>query len=137
MGGCDAETNNIEYLEFWVMDPFVYNDGTMTGGDLYFNLGDISEDVLKDGRKFYENGLPVGLEDNSVVNTVWGKVPTKQSVVYAFDATDEARKKQDTGFNGLTTDEEFAHETYQTFLNKLKAKLSPDALNRMMWHRLR
>jgi cell surface protein SprA len=26
-------------------------------GKLYFNLGEISEDVLKDGRKQYENGL--------------------------------------------------------------------------------
>jgi cell surface protein SprA len=26
-------------------------------GKIYFNLGEISEDVLKDGRKQYENGL--------------------------------------------------------------------------------
>ena len=127
----DFETNNIEYLEFWVMDPFVYNKGTMTGGDLYFNFGDISEDILKDGRKFFENGLPVGGDESSVVNTVWGKVPTKQSIVYAFDATDDARKVQDTGLNGLTTNEEFNHDSYKTFVEKLRSKLSSSALQRM------
>lgn len=127
----DFETNNIEYLEFWVMDPFVYNDGTMTGGDLYFNFGDISEDILKDGRKFYENGLPLDGDESSVVTTVWGKVPTKQSVVYAFDATDEARRRQDTGLNGLSTEEEFNHDSYKTFIEKLTAKLSPSALETM------
>ena len=128
----DFETNNIEYLEFWVMDPFVYNDGTMTGGDLYFNFGDISEDILKDGRKFYENGLPVELDESAIVSTVWGKVPTKQSVVYAFDATEAARKAQDTGLNGLSTEQEFNHESYKTFVEKLSAKLSPDARQRML-----
>jgi cell surface protein SprA len=68
----DFETNNIEYLEFWLMDPFVYNDGSMRGGDMYINLGDISEDILHDGRKFYENGMPVESTDDNVVETEWG-----------------------------------------------------------------
>lgn len=127
----DFETNNIEYLEFWLMDPFVYNDGSMRGGDLYINLGDISEDILKDGRKFYENGMPVEATDNNVVETKWGKVPTKQSVVYAFDNAADARKKQDTGLNGLHTDEEFQYETYKNFVTKLRAKLNASALERM------
>lgn len=55
----DFETANIEYIEFWLMDPFIYNANTAQGGDLYFNLGDISEDILKDEKKFFENGLPV------------------------------------------------------------------------------
>lgn len=127
----DFETNNIEYLEFWMMDPFVYNDGSMRGGDLYINLGDISEDILKDGRKFYENGMPVEATDNNVVETSWGKAPTKQSVVYAFDNATDARKKQDTGLNGLHTEEEFEHETYKNFVAKLRSKLNASALERM------
>ena len=54
----DLEAANYEYIEFWLMDPFVY-DQTAEGGDLYFNLGEISEDILKDEKKFFENGLPV------------------------------------------------------------------------------
>jgi cell surface protein SprA len=38
------EVANIEYLEFWMMDPFIYNDNS-TGGQLYINLGNISEDI--------------------------------------------------------------------------------------------
>ena len=59
----DFEAANIEYIEFWLMDPFVYSreKGTASqyGGDLYINLGEVSEDVLHDGKKFYESGLPV------------------------------------------------------------------------------
>ena len=127
----DFETNNIEYLEFWLMDPFVYNDGSMRGGDMYINLGDISEDILRDGRKFYENGMPVEATDDNVVETEWGKAPTKQSVVYAFDNAADARKKQDTGLNGLLTHEEFQHDTYKHFVEKLRAKLNPAAIERM------
>ena len=54
----DFEDLNVQYIEFWVMDPFI-NKPNSTGGDLYFNLGNISEDILKDGRKSFENGLPV------------------------------------------------------------------------------
>ena len=127
----DFETNNIEYLEFWLMDPFVYNDGTMSGGDLYINLGDVSEDVLRDGRKFYENGLPADGSEENVVKTVWGKVPTKQSVVYAFDNDAASRDVQDVGLNGLSTEEEFNYDTYANFLSELNAKLTPAARTRM------
>ena len=52
----DFESSNYEYIEFWMMDPFIENPNHK-GGKLYFNLGDISEDILRDGRKFFENGL--------------------------------------------------------------------------------
>ena len=54
----DFESSNIEYIEFWMLDPFIYNPEAR-GGDFYINLGEVSEDVLKDGKKFYENGMPV------------------------------------------------------------------------------
>ena len=54
----DFESSNIEFIEFWVMDPFQYNNRNPQGGELYFDLGNISEDVLRDGKRLYENGLP-------------------------------------------------------------------------------
>ena len=90
----DFETANIEYIEFWMLDPYLYDEQegiTAKGGDLYFNLGEISEDVLKDGKKFYENGLPIDGDRSRVDSTVWGLVPKQQSTVYAFDNTSGAR----------------------------------------------
>ena len=93
----DFETSNIEYIEFWLMDPFV-KDPLHTGGELYFNLGEISEDVLKDSRKFFENGLPTADSLTRVdTNTVWGKVPTTPSIVNSFDTDPQNREKQDVG----------------------------------------
>lgn len=126
----DFETANIEYIEFWLMDPFIYPDN-VSGGDLYFNLGDISEDILKDEKKFFENGLPIDGDTTKFQKTVWGKVPLMQSTVYAFDNTAGARELQDVGFNGLSTKEELEHETYADYLDKLRTKLSGDALTKM------
>lgn len=107
----DFETQNIETIEFWLMDPFMdpetgEHDDTRTGGKLYFNLGDISEDILRDGRKFFENGLPTdatpeALQAHPVDTTIWGRVPKTQSIVNAFDNDDNARKYQDVGYDGL------------------------------------
>ncbi len=98
----DFERSNVEYIQFWLMDPFIYDENaTNNGGVLRFNLGNISEDLLKDGRKQYENGLP---EDGGTANTTptaWGKVPTNQSLVYTFDTTGPERINQDIGYDGL------------------------------------
>ena len=73
----DFETSNIEYIEFWMQDPFIQNTAASTSGKLYFNLGNISEDILKDGKRQYENGLPTPTNNAPVDNnTVWGKVPS-------------------------------------------------------------
>lgn len=102
----DFETSNIEYIEFWLMDPFV-KDSLHPGGDLYINLGDISEDVLKDSRKSFENGLPTADTLARVdSNTVWGLVPTIQSIVNSFDSDPGNRRKQDVGLDGLNDDQE-------------------------------
>ncbi len=102
----DFEAANIEYLEFWVMDPFVYNDGSQQGGDLYLNLGNISEDILRDSRKFFEQGLPGPAESSDVDSTQWGYIPTRQSLVNAFSNDPETRLMQDVGLNGLSSDQE-------------------------------
>jgi cell surface protein SprA len=101
----DFEANNIEYIEFWMMDPFIGRDGLSgppaRGGKLYFNLGDVSEDMLRDGRKSFENGLPTTAEVVNVDTTVWGRVPKLQSLVNAFDNDPNARQFQDVGYDGL------------------------------------
>jgi cell surface protein SprA len=113
----DFETSNIEYIEFWLMDPFI-KDPLHSGGDLYFNLGEISEDVLKDSRKFFENGLPT---TDSIIkvdtNTVWGRVPTIQSIVNSFDSDPKNRARQDVGLDGMSDEEE--REKYSSWLNTL------------------
>lgn len=113
----DFEATNVEYIEFWMMDPFA-EDPDNPGGDLYFNLGDISEDILRDGRKSFENGLPIGPEVTDVDTTIWGRVPRKQSLVNSFDNNPQSRKYQDVGYDGLSDEDE---RTFfeQVFLQKI------------------
>ena len=112
----DFETANIEYLEFWLMDPFIYTNeqpnAAEYGGDFYINLGEVSEDILRDGKKFYESGMPVD-GSQSFITTQWGKIPTQSTVTYAFATTKGSRALQDVGFNGLNDDEERAFQAYQ------------------------
>src|SRR3546814_17833332 len=100
----DFESLNVEFVEFWVLDPFI-NDPAAEGGDLYFNLGNISEDVLKDGRKSLENALPVDGSMDDVDQTVWGRVGRIQPVTDAFDNNPDARRRQDVGLDGLDSQE--------------------------------
>ncbi len=105
----DFEKSNVEYIQFWVMDPFIYDENNGNpGGELNFNLGSVSEDVLKDGRKQYENGLPEDGGDTNVLFTDWGKVPLNQSLVYTFNTEGQQRTNQDVGFDGLNNAEEVA-----------------------------
>ncbi|MDN3723374.1 cell surface protein SprA [Aequorivita sp. SDUM287046] len=105
----DFEKSNVEYIQFWVMDPFIYEENNGNpGGSLNFNLGSISEDVLKDGRKQYENGLPKDGSDDNTTSTAWGKVPTNQSLVYTFDSDGQERINQDIGLDGLDNSDEGA-----------------------------
>jgi cell surface protein SprA len=127
----DFEALNIETLEFWLMDPFIYNPNGQ-GGDLYFNLGEVSEDILKDEKKFFENGLPIDGDTSKVIQTNWGVVPKQQSLVYAFDNSKGARRLQDVGFDGLIDEAEASHPSYSNYVEHLRQKLSPDVLAGMM-----
>ena len=102
----DFEQANVEYIEFWVQDPFLDNPSSQ-GGKLYVNLGNISEDVLKDGKKQYENGLPED-GDVSLLNptTFGGVVPQNQSLIYTFATTGQERTNQDVGYDGYDDTEE-------------------------------
>jgi len=130
----DFESANIEYIEFWLLDPFIKEneETTRQGGDLYINLGEVSEDILKDGKKFFENGLPVDGNPNRIEETVWGRVPRDRSIVYAFDNTSGARRVQDVGLNGLSTADEQNFSTYSDYLNKVRAIVDPQTYQKFL-----
>lgn len=127
------EQSNVEYIQLWVLDPYITNqNGSVNSenvGKLVFNLGEISEDVLKDGRKQYENGLPGAGSVQQTYSTIWGKIPISQSLIYAFDTETGNRAFQDVGLDGLNDAEEAtmfpafagnadpAGDNYQYFLN--------------------
>ena len=122
----DFEQANIEYIEFWMLDPFIYSRGEADaadyGGDFYINLGEVSEDILRDGKKFYESGMPVD-GSKSYTYTQWGKIPTQSTVTYAFATTSGSRALQDVGFNGLTDAEE--QEFYKSaYLDQIQGKVN-------------
>jgi len=120
----DFQALNVEYIEFWVLDPFIYKPAS-AGGDLYFNLGSISEDVLKDGRKSLENGLPVNGDLSTVDTTAWGRVPKAQPVVNAFDSDPASRQLQDVGLDGLGDADEQAK--FAPIVQQVKSKVSAQA----------
>ena len=103
------EQGNVEYIQFWMMDPYTNDEHPTTNrGKLVFNLGEIPEDVLKDGRKQYENGLPNADSTLPTIETNWGRVPATQSLIYAFDTNAENRAVQDIGLDGLNNQQEAA-----------------------------
>lgn len=120
----DFQTANIEYVEFWMLDPFIYTNrqanANQYGGDFYIDLGEVSEDILKDGKKFYESGMPVD-GSNSWTTTQWGRIPTQSTITYAFATSAGSRAKQDVGYNGLTDEEERQFAAYQNFLTAARA----------------
>jgi cell surface protein SprA len=102
----DFETSNVEFIEFWVQDPFITKP-TSTGGKLYLNLGTLSEDILKDGRRFYENGMPTATQPTAVDTSVWGRTPINPiQVTQAFSNDPADRELQDVGLDGLNDDGE-------------------------------
>lgn len=126
----DFENANIEYLEFWLMDPALTNPDYATSyhARLYINLGDISEDILRDGKKSFEHGLPTDPTDVSKVeSTFWGLVPRTTSTVNAFSNESNGRRQQDVGFDGLPNDREYSYQygnvrPYGDFVDAMIAK---------------
>lgn len=102
----DFETNNIEFIEFWVQDPYILRPNS-SGGQLYFNLGNISEDIMKDGRRFYENGLSTSQTPAREDTSAWGRVPRNPiQIAQAFSNIVEERVQQDVGFDGYNDADE-------------------------------
>ena len=125
----DFEKANIEYIQFWLMDPALTNPEGYEG-ELYINLGDISEDILRDGKKAFEHGLPVSAADQGRVDsTVWGYVPRTTSTVVAFSNEPGSRAMQDVGLNGLSSEQEKVWPAYRQYLTELQSRVSPDVWN--------
>jgi cell surface protein SprA len=123
----DFVTSNIEYVEFWVQDPFILNPQSK-GGKLYLNLGSVSEDILKDGKKSYENGLPTPTQQSSVdENTVWGRVPTNPiQLTNGFSNDPTERPYQDVGLDGENdADEAIKHSQYLSQIAQAFGATSP------------
>ncbi len=118
----DFEASNVESIEFWLMDPFIKDGPTAKGGQLYFDLGNVSEDILRDTRTSAENGLPKSASDKSFDTTAWGRVPIVLPPVNAFDNDPAARTFQDVGLDGLSDADERNFFT-DKYLNKITTTL--------------
>jgi cell surface protein SprA len=116
----DFEENNIEYIEFWMLDPFIYDEENRhLGGDLYINLGDVSEDILRDNRKQEEHALSLNPDDYDV--TAWGHVPRNVALSRGFDNAVD-RSVQDVGLDGLSDEaERLFHRRYLARLKEYVA----------------
>jgi len=105
----DFEAANIEFIEFWVMDPYLdAPDKPVPGdaGDLFINIGNVSEDILKDSRMFFENGLDRDGSTDNLDETNWALVPRTQPITTAFDNDPATRVNQDKGLDGQNDDQE-------------------------------
>ncbi|MDE6378815.1 MAG: cell surface protein SprA, partial [Duncaniella sp.] len=132
MDNTNFEASNIEYVQFWMLSPFLDPDAdNLSGGDLYINFGEVSEDILKDGLKTYENGNPVDGNEQFMQETVWGKVSSQNSLTYAFDNNSSARPIQDVGLDGLKNDLEFGYSSYAEYLDKLRSRLDASTIAEM------
>ena len=125
----DFDRTNIEYIEFWLMDPFIsgengrvldgiFNENNTTGGKLMINLGEISEDLMKDSRHAFENGLPADGSPAETTENEWGRVTNQQYLTPGFDNSQEARPNQDVGLDGLSSEQEASYFA-DRFLNRL------------------
>lgn len=141
----DFDKNNIEYIEFWLLDPFiqsergVVDDGSenvtnnTTGGKIYFNLGNVSEDVLPDNKLSYENGLPEEYDNQAEFEvTKEGRVPSNAPTLDVFSNNAGARGNQDVGLDGVRNDKEA--EFFSSFVAEINANstISPEAKARIL-----
>ncbi len=113
----DFDAANVQYIEIWLLDPFIYSP-EHKGGEVYFDLGNISEDILRDGRKSFENGLPTSAQVVNVDTTQWGRVPKIQSVVNGFDNNNQSRRFQDVGLDGFGNDDERSY--FSGYLQRIR-----------------
>ncbi len=131
----DFEKANIEYIEFWLMDPALTNPNGFDG-ELYINLGDISEDILRDGKKSFEHGLPVSATETvRLDSTIWGLMPRTTSTTVAFSNESGSRIHQDVGLNGLSKEQElqFSYNgtyPYRDFVNAMREKVTNQTVRR-------
>ncbi len=132
------EQANVQYIQFWLLDPYnsdATDDGTINldDGYLYFNLGNVSEDILPDSRKSFENGNPTSsaLNPSDYDTTDWAMVSNQQVIVYAFDNDPQKRALQDIGFDGF--DDAAETDYYTAYVNWVNGSpLSPEAKAKLL-----
>ncbi len=135
----DFDKTNMEYIEFWLMDPFIdgkngqiLGKNNDTGGKLIIHLGSISEDFMKDGIHAFENGLPEdGNKTSGVTENNWGFVTSQQYLNNAFSNDPNSRINQDVGSDGLSSDEEVVKYT-DNFINLLPPNIEQEALDKIL-----
>ena len=127
----DFEATNVEYIEFWMMDPFAEDKAgdENPGGNLIFHLGSVSEDILRDGRKSFEHGLPADGDYTNLDVSTWGRVSKQQSLVKAFDNSPQARIFQDIGLDGINSKDEKIF--YKQFLASLLPLVDATAMTKV------
>ncbi len=125
----DFDRTNVQYIEFWMMDPFIdgengkvldgiFNNNNTTGGKLIFNLGNVSEDLMKDNIHAFENGLSSDYSDSGIKFNEWGRVTSKQYLTKFFENDNNSRENQDIGLDGLKDANEVDY-FQQNFIDKL------------------
>jgi cell surface protein SprA len=119
----DFEASNVQFIQFWMMDPFAHNKNPNTqGGSFFINLGNVSEDVMKDSRLSFENGVPNPFDRAKLDTTAWGFVPRfQQQITRAFDNDPTARTAQDVGYDEMNNAQENTH--FRTYLANLGRRL--------------
>ncbi|MFN0215682.1 MAG: cell surface protein SprA [Saprospiraceae bacterium] len=130
----DFEASNIEFIEFWMLNPYMEkSDGEAVSdaGQMYIDLGSISEDVMRDSRQFFENGLPTGTNNVTTDVSPWGRVPIEAPIVNAFDNNEASRREQDIGLDGLDSLQETSFGEIGAWFQQIQndATLSPNFKN--------
>ena len=115
MRNADFQAANVEFLEFWLLSPFLDPTEPQSPsqnhqgqeGDLYFNFGNISEDILRDSRKSFENGLPSSQNTRvKTSQTNWSRIAISRELNNSFAAQETTRDEQDLGLDGLDNEGE-------------------------------
>ena len=136
----DFEQSNIEFVQFWMMDPYNEDSRSVLGtagnldGKLYLNLGNISEDILRDGQMSFENGLPLDPNNPNglaTTETQWATVPTTQSIVNAFDNSTNSYTAQDVGLDGNNNEGEATKFSAYTAAIASLPGINPDVVNQV------
>ena len=128
MPNTDFEANNYEFVEFWLLNPFLEKpDGSGHDPDeegfLTFHLGNVSEDIMYDNLQFFENTIPVEEGNIPTRETSWGRVSLGIPKNDGFDT--EGQALQDLGLDGL--DNVAEKIKFQSYLESFPGE--PVALN--------
>jgi cell surface protein SprA len=127
----DLESVNYDYIEFWLMDPFIYKPASK-GGDFYINLGTVSEDVLRDGHKAHEQGIPFPYDTATMERTEWGYVPGTSALVNTFDSDGNSRIAKDIGLDGMNS--EFEAIFFGDFIKGIQGIIANQAAREKLLH---